>query len=164
MTLTTTGHAASGSVFHAFLHRICAYATLATQHLFRREGGWHTAHCSSGHALGTGSAGWPLAQCFDVWCHADVCLQIGHLMEQLKQRHLLDNTIVVFMSDNGMHRCRGVLEIGVTHSQFACSPPIRTSSNVWLSGGLGKEAGVSWDTGHRPSPTLRGEKGQIYEG
>ena len=44
--------------------------------------------------------GWP-SVCIACLAYDLACLQVGFLMNQLEQRHLIDNTIVIFMSDNG---------------------------------------------------------------
>jgi arylsulfatase A-like enzyme len=77
----------------------------------------------------------------------DLDTQVGRIVDALKQRNMLDNTLIVFSSDNG----------GATRALFATGA--RSPEEREESGGVGLEEKPPASNGE-----LRGGKGSLHEG
>ncbi len=77
----------------------------------------------------------------------DLDTQVGRIVDALKQRHMLDNTLIIFSSDNG----------GATSALFATGA--RSPEEREESGGVGLEQKPPASNG-----VFRGGKGSLHEG
>ena len=77
--------------------------------------------------------------------------QIGRLLRQLKKIGVLDNTLVVFTSDNGPHFAPG----GHDHEFFDSNGPLRGGKRDLYEGGIRVPMLVSWRGNVSPATTTK---------
>ncbi|WP_209331813.1 sulfatase-like hydrolase/transferase [Lunatimonas salinarum] len=74
--------------------------------------------------------------------------QVGRLLEKLKEKGILENTLIVFTSDNGAHG-----ELGHDHTFFQSTGPLRGKKRDTYEGGIRVPALAYW-AGNTKSGTV----------